>query len=112
MTNGIGVACGQCWLVQPLSDVYPNPNNLAIGHPIVVKINDRCADGGVCDQCPERPNNQYGQRMHFDLCSVTGGAQAFFGQIPPGVLLGVAQWLPDCAGWDDGQFGASQGSLV
>ena len=40
IVNGVGKACGRCWHLQPLSDVYPNPKNLAVGTPIVVKIND------------------------------------------------------------------------
>ena len=112
IVNGVGNACGQCWHLQPLSDVYPNPNNLAVGTPIVVKINDQCPDGGYCQQSPQAPLNDLGAPYHFDLCAATGTAQAFFGQIPEGVLMGVARFDPDCSGLTDGQFGASQGTLV
>ena len=112
IVNGVGNACGQCWHLQPLSDVYPKPNNLAVGTPIVVKINDQCPDGGYCQQSLQAPLNDYGAPYHFDLCAATGTAQAFFGQIPEGVLMGVARFNPDCSGLDDGQFGASMGKLV
>lgn len=112
IVNGVGGACGQCWHLQPLTDVYPNNNHLSVGTPIVVQINDQCPDGGYCMQSPQAPLNNYQMQLHFDLCQQTGVAKAFFGDIPEGVLLGVAEFDPTCAGLHDGKFGASQGPLV
>ena len=109
--NGVGAGCGQCWHLQPLTDVYPS-NGKNVGTPIVVKINDQCPDAGYCQQSDQAPLNQCNKPLHFDLCAATGAAQAFFGEIPPGVLLGVAKYDPTCAGLEDGHFGASQGTLV
>ena len=111
IVNGVGLGCGQCWHLQPLTDVYPS-NGKNVGTPVVVKINDQCPDAGYCQQSDQAPLNQYNMPLHFDLCAATGVAQAFFGEIPPGVLLGVAQYDPTCAGLEDGKFGATQGTLV
>jgi len=111
IVNGVGAACGQCWHLLPQTDIYPS-NGKHVGTPIVVKINDQCPDAGYCQQSDQAPLNDYNRVLHFDLCAATGGAQAFFGEIPPGVLLGLAQFDPTCAGLQDGQFGASQGTLA
>jgi len=108
--NGVGAGCGQCWRLQPLTDVYPS-NGKNVGTPIVVRINDQCPDAGYCQQSDQAPLNEYQMPLHFDLCAATGVAQAFFGEIPQGVLLGLAQYDPTCGGLQDGKFGATQGTL-
>ncbi|KAL8693547.1 MAG: hypothetical protein Q9218_001633 [Villophora microphyllina] len=112
IVNGVGAACGACWHLQPQTDWYPS-NGKSVGKPIVVKINDQCPDGGYCDQTIDHPTNTggYNAPVHFDLCAATGAAQQFFGAIGPGVILGLAQFDPDCAGLNDGQLGASMGTL-
>ena len=111
IVNGVGKACGQCWHLQPQVDVYSSQGK-KVGTPVVVRINDQCPDAGYCQQTDQQPLNQYNEVLHFDLCAATGVAEAFFGEIPPGVLLGVAKYSSDCAGLDDDQFGATQGPLV
>ncbi|KAL8835618.1 MAG: hypothetical protein Q9170_003235 [Blastenia crenularia] len=112
IVNGVGAACGACWHLQPSTDWYES-NGKSVGKPIVVKINDQCPDGGYCDQTVEHPTNTggYNAPVHFDLCAATGAAQQFFGDIEPGVIIGSAQYDPDCAGLNDGQLGGSLGGL-
>ncbi|KAL8781607.1 MAG: hypothetical protein Q9203_000185 [Teloschistes exilis] len=106
IVNGVGAACGACWHLQPQTNWYPS-NGKSLGKPIVVKINDQCPD------TIEHPTNTggYNAPVHFDLCAATGAAQQFFGEIGPGVIIGLAQFDPDCAGLNDGQLGASLGGL-
>ncbi|KAL8803322.1 MAG: hypothetical protein Q9223_004628 [Gallowayella weberi] len=115
LVNGVGAACGSCWHLQPTSNWFPT-NGKSLGTPIVVKINDQCPDGGYCDQTVEHPTNTggYDAPVHFDLCSAggeNGAAGKFFGETGPGVLLGLAQYDPDCAGLNDGQWGSTLGPL-
>ncbi|KAI4260631.1 MAG: hypothetical protein LQ352_000193 [Teloschistes flavicans] len=112
IVNGVGAACGACWHLQPQTDWYPS-NGKSVGKPIVVKINDQCPDGGYCDQTVDHPTNTggYDAPVHFDLCATTGAAQQLFGEIEPGVIIGLAQFDPDCVGLNDGQLGASLGEL-
>ncbi|KAL9603069.1 MAG: hypothetical protein Q9219_001433 [cf. Caloplaca sp. 3 TL-2023] len=112
LNNGAGAACGGCWHLQPQSNWFES-NGKSLGKPIVVKINDECPDPGYCDQTVEHPTNTggYDAPVHFDICAATGAAQQFFGEIGPGVAIGLAQYDPDCLGLDDGQLGASMGEL-
>ncbi|KAL8951719.1 MAG: hypothetical protein Q9222_002332 [Ikaeria aurantiellina] len=114
LVNGRGAACGHCWHLQPLTNSYESTGNgKSVGSPIVVKINDQCPDPGYCDQTVEHPTNTggYDAPVHFDLCAATGAAQKFFGDVGPGVVMGVAQFDPDCAGLNDGQLGGSLGNV-
>ena len=54
----------------------------------------------------------YQTQLHFDLCSDTDTWTPFAGQVPPGQLLGVATYNPNCDGWDDGSYGSSLGNVV
>ena len=56
-------------------------------------------------------NTRYGKQAHFDLCNATGVTNQFFGQIAAGVVMGLAQRLPDCSALDDGPFGSDLGTL-
>ncbi|KAI4267756.1 MAG: hypothetical protein L6R38_008107 [Xanthoria sp. 2 TBL-2021] len=112
---GAAGACGACWHLQPQSNRFPS-NGKSLGTPIVVKINDECPDDGYCDQTKEHPTNTggYDAPVHFDLCSEGGeggAAQQFFGEIGPGVVMGLAQFDPDCAGLHNGPFGSGAGTL-
>ena len=109
--NGVGAGCGQCWHLQPQIDEFPI-NKLKIGTSVVVKINDQCTDPGYCDQTETSDvNTRYGKQVHFDLCNATGVTNQFFGQIAAGVVMGLAQRLPDCSALDDGPFGSDLGTL-
>ncbi|MCJ1456640.1 ADAM metallopeptidase with thrombospondin type 1, motif [Mycoblastus sanguinarius] len=112
IVGGKGAGCGQCWHLQPQTDAFPDNNGLSLGTPVVIKITDQCTDAGYCDQTDTRPlNTGYGKQVHFDLCNVTGVTEQFFGAIGPGVILGLAQMLPDCSALDDGPFGSNLGTL-
>lgn len=56
-------------------------------------------------------NTRYGKQVHFDLCNATGVTNQFFGQVAAGVVMGLAQRLPDCSALDDGLFGSDLGTL-
>ena len=110
VVNGIGQGCGTCWHLQPQENPFPSNGN-RFGTPVVVKINDECADGGYCDQTAASPNTLYQKELHFDLCTVSGAADQFFGNINLfGVLLGLARQV-DCAELNNGPFGSGLGSL-
>ena len=112
--GGVGAGCGQCWHLQPISNVYTS-NGLKLGTPVVVKINDQCTDPGYCDQAEgtntANLNTKYGKQVHFDLCNSTGVTDQFFGQIGAGVVVGFAQQLADCSALDSGAFGSKFGTL-
>ena len=79
---------------------------------MVVKINDQCTDPGYCDQTETRDvNTRYGKQVHFDLCNATGVTKQFFGSVEVGVVMGLAQRLPDCSALDNGPFGSELGTL-
>ncbi|KAL8873661.1 MAG: hypothetical protein Q9174_000915 [Haloplaca sp. 1 TL-2023] len=113
LTNGQGAACGGCWHLTPTENWFKT-NSKPLGTSVVVKINDHCPDGGYCDQSAANPFNTggYDAPVHFDLCAATGVAQQFFGESGPGVLMGLAQYSPDCAGLDDGAFGSTLPGLA
>ncbi|KAL8735993.1 MAG: hypothetical protein Q9166_000555 [cf. Caloplaca sp. 2 TL-2023] len=110
--EGVGAACGTCWHLAPQTNWYEAPGK-SLGKPVVVKINDECPDSKYCDQSLEHPTNTggYDAPVHFDLCAATGAAQQFFGEVGPGVIMGLAQYDPDCAGLNDGQLGSTLGGL-
>ncbi|KAL9640001.1 MAG: hypothetical protein Q9164_000579 [Protoblastenia rupestris] len=114
-TNGIGQGCGTCWHIQPQSNPFPSNGN-TFGTPVVVKISDECADGGYCDQVRDAagtltPNTRYQKELHFDLCTVSGVAEKFFGDIEKfGVLLGVARQV-DCKELTNGEYGSGLGMV-
>lgn len=56
-------------------------------------------------------NTRYGKQVHFDLCNATGVTEQFFGEVEVGVVMGLAQRLPDCSKLDDGPFGSQLGTL-
>ena len=56
-------------------------------------------------------NTRYGKQVHFDLCNATGVTNQFFGEVRVGVVMGLAQRLPDCSALDDGPFGSDLGTL-
>lgn len=110
LVNGAGAACGACWHLQPQHSWFEKTDNgKTLGKPIVVRINDHCPDEKYCDQTLEHPVNTggYDAPVHFDICAATGGAQQFFGEVGPGIAIGLAQFDPDCAGLEDGHFGSS-----
>ncbi len=112
MSNGMGSACGQCWLLTPQSDPYPQNAN-KWGTSIVVKINNHCPDPGYCDTTPtSNGNSKYHVPVHFDICNTTGAAEQFFGSTANfGVLLGLAQLQDDCSGLHNGPFGSGMPAL-
>lgn len=115
LVNGAGAACGGCWHVTPQRSWFEaTDNGLKLGKSVVVRINDRCADAGYCDQTAERPLNTggYDADVHIDLCRATGAAQQFFGEVGSGIAITLAQYDPTCAGLDDGQLGGSLPPLV
>ncbi|KAL9099151.1 MAG: hypothetical protein Q9163_005309 [Psora crenata] len=116
VVNGIGKGCGTCWHVQPQSNPYPMNGN-TFGKPVVVKINNECQDAGYCDQTLGGAggevvgNTLYQKQLHFDLCTESGVAEKFFGNINHfGVLLGVARQV-DCAELTNGDFGMGMGMV-
>lgn len=111
ITSGVGNGCGQCWHLQPQTNYFSNPGK-TVGTSVVVKINDQCTDPSYCDQTLERPlNTGYGKQAHFDLCEDSGVSAQFFGEIGVGVVMGLAQLLPDCSALDNGPYGSGLGKL-
>ncbi|TFK74951.1 endoglucanase V-like protein [Pluteus cervinus] len=77
---GAGDACGRCFALTGTGDPY-SPQYTGPFHSIVVKVTDLCPLSGNqewCGQSTKSPNNQHGKAFHFDICSDTGGAAAFF----------------------------------
>lgn len=73
-------------------------NGNHFGNAMVVKIIDECTDGGYCDHTigkggkEVKGNKRYGKEVDFDLCTATGVANVFFGDIDElGQSLGLAQ---------------------
>ncbi|KAF5355340.1 hypothetical protein D9758_006070 [Tetrapyrgos nigripes] len=93
---GPGDACGRCFALtatqDPFSPSYPGPFNT-----IIVKVTDLCPISGNeewCGQTTSKTNNAHGMPFHFDICTDTGGAAAFFPQ-NHGALLGTFQETVD-----------------
>ncbi|KAL8663876.1 MAG: hypothetical protein Q9168_008022 [Polycauliona sp. 1 TL-2023] len=118
---GASGACGSCWHLQPVTNLDPS-SKTPLGTPVVVRINDECADAGVCDQgsaTPDGLSSKYKTPVHFDLCTEggnNGAAGQFFGQTPDGNLpngqvLGLAQYDPGCELLNSGPFGSLAGTL-
>jgi hypothetical protein len=70
--QGAGPACGTCYQLTIQTDTSGNP---VTENTIKVVVNNLCPIDGnpICDV-----PNQYGGEIHFDLCSDTGAAAAFF----------------------------------
>ncbi|THU86235.1 endoglucanase V-like protein [Dendrothele bispora CBS 962.96] len=104
---GPGDACGRCFALtgsqDPYSPSFPGPFN-----SIVVKVTDLCPMAGNqewCGQSSSNPNNAHGKPFHFDICTDTGGAAAFFPS-GHGALTGTFQEV-SCSQWS-GSDGADQ----
>ncbi|CAK5268862.1 unnamed protein product [Mycena citricolor] len=98
---GAGDSCGRCFALTATSDPYDAGFKGPFGKSIVVKVTDMCphtAGGtGFCDQSVSRPLNQFSAPVHFDICSDTGGAAAFFPP-PRGALKGTFKEV-SCSTW-------------
>jgi EXPB1-like domain 1 len=91
--EGAGDACGRCFAISGTADPY-SPSFAGPFSTIVVKVTDLCPVGGNADWCEQtqaNPLNKHGQPVHFDLCSDSGAAAAFF---PPSTscLSDVLPW--------------------
>ncbi|KAK3669158.1 hypothetical protein LTR78_010964 [Recurvomyces mirabilis] len=78
--QGAGPACGTCWYLVSGS------------HSVTVKVNNLCPagnDNALCSQSSLSATNLEGANVHFDLCSDSGAAWAFF-ENGPGLLVGTA----------------------
>lgn len=83
--QGAGPACGTCWELTVQTDLNGNP---VTQNTIKVTVNNLCPiDGNPICNVP----NQYGGQIHFDLCSDSGAAAAFFTSSQAGI--GTAQEL-------------------
>ncbi|KAJ3517749.1 hypothetical protein NLJ89_g301 [Agrocybe chaxingu] len=103
---GAGDACGRCFAVTGRADPY-SPNYTGPFKSIVVKVTDLCpVQGNVewCGQSLSKPNNAHGQPFHFDICSDTGGAPAFFPS-DRGALTGTFTEV-SCSQWAGSDGGA------
>lgn len=81
--QGAGPACGTCWQLTVQTDLNGNP---VTEKTIKVKVDNLCpVDGNPICSTP----NQYGGQIHFDLCSDSGAAAAFFTSSQAGI--GTAQ---------------------
>ncbi|KAH9056732.1 endoglucanase V-like protein [Lactarius vividus] len=96
---GAGDACGRCFKVtgdkDPFSANFTGPFN-----SIIVKATNMCPILGNekwCGQTISQPTNSFGMSVHFDLCTDTGAADAFF---PPGrgALTGTYEEV-SCSQW-------------
>jgi hypothetical protein len=81
--QGAGPACGTCYQLTIQTDLN---GNAVAQNTITVVINNLCPINGnpICNV-----PNQYGGQIHFDLCSDSGAAAAFFTSSQAGI--GVAQ---------------------
>ncbi|KAF9462911.1 endoglucanase V-like protein [Collybia nuda] len=103
---GAGDACGRCFAVtgdaDPFSPAYTGPFK-----SIIVKVTDLCPISGNqewCGQTTTNRNNQHGKPFHFDICSDTGGAGAFFPS-GHGALTGTFTEV-SCSQWSGSDGGA------
>lgn len=81
--EGAGPACGTCYELTIQTDLN---GNAVVEKTITVTVNNLCpSDGNPICSVP----NQYGGQIHFDLCSDTGAADAFFTASEAGI--GTAQ---------------------
>ncbi|KAH8699038.1 RlpA-like double-psi beta-barrel-protein domain-containing protein-containing protein [Talaromyces proteolyticus] len=81
--QGAGPACGTCYQLTIQTDLSGNP---VTENSIKVVVNNLCPiDGNTICNVP----NQYGGEIHFDLCSDTGAASAFF--TTSGAGIGTAE---------------------
>ena len=70
--QGAGPACGTCYQLSITSDL---DGNAVTPKTITIKVNNLCpVDGNPICNVP----NQYGAQVHFDICSDSGAAAAFF----------------------------------
>ncbi|KAF8261640.1 endoglucanase V-like protein [Lactarius quietus] len=79
---GPGDACGRCFSVTANADPFSNftgPfNTVVVKAQISALLIRERTDALWCSQTQANPLNQYNMTVHFDLCTDTGAAAAFF----------------------------------
>ncbi|KAI9653128.1 MAG: hypothetical protein M1831_006212 [Alyxoria varia] len=97
---GAGPACGKCYQLTIDSDSSGAPMEKKT---ITVTVNNLCPVQGNAEWC--QVPNQHGAGIHFDLCSDTGAADAFFTGSKAG--LGTAEEV-SCGGGGGGSQNSTE----